>query len=150
MGTERDSRPRAQRSDAAPPIRQRIPLPPLPSFRRGRTATGSGGVTGEEADLLSDSRLDRAGYALPSGPGHEGHPLPLQDRADRTGALGATILNDLVDEIEKDLEAEIERHADAWALPPYRRVVGCSYSPAAPSDVPDTDAENRPMMEVEE
>ena len=150
MGTERSSRPQVPRSGATPPARQRIPLPPLPALRRDRAMAPSGGVTGEEADLLSDAGLVRAGYALPPGPGHEGQPLPLRDGGDRTGVLGATILNDLVDEIEKDLEAEIERHSDAWTLPAYRRVVGCSFSPAVPAEAPVPGQDDQLMMEDEE
>ncbi len=134
MGTERN--PRSQRSrggSTAPPELQRIPLPPLPAFRRpAGSESMTRGVSGEEADLLASPGLERAGYSLPPGPGHEGRPNPLQESpAERAGVRGATILNDLVDEIEKDLEAEIERHSEAATLPAYRRSVGCSFDPVA-------------------
>lgn len=129
MGTERSVRPQGSRVGPAGPDRQRIPLPPLPAFRRPPPPPAARGLSAEEAESLVDDTLERAGYALPPGPGHEGRPIPLRHgSAERSGTPGVAVLNDLVDEIEKDLEAEIERHADPSTLPAYGRVAGCSFS----------------------
>ena len=85
--------------------------------------------------LAGASVVDGRG-GLPPGPGHEGRPSPLQEvsGSGRNGVLGATILNDLVDEIERDLVIEVSRHCDAIALPAYRRTAGCSFAPPAPDE----------------
>ncbi len=157
MGTERSDRTRSPRERAAvPPAgRQRIPLPPLPTLRRAtpgsdetttsardKPAGESRGLSLEEADLLAGGLADPRGSGRLPGPGHEGRhaPLPESPDAGRAGVLGATVLNDLVDEIEKDLEIEVERHAPAIALPPYRRAVGCSFVPVNPDLEPRKEA----------
>ncbi len=139
MVTERDPRPPSFRRRAGtPPVeRQRIPLPPLPALRRPAPPGSTGGVepkpssarglSHEEADLL-----------------HGGRPEPFEAApgAGRTGALGARILNDLVEEIEKDLEDEMVRHPAETALPPYRRTVGCSCTLHAAAAAPGADPNN--------
>jgi hypothetical protein len=94
-------------------------------------AVGSRGVGTDEAEMLAGPSVVDGRGGLPPGPGHEGRPSPLQDvsGSGRSGVLGATILNDLVDEIERDLEFEVSRHGDAIALPAYRRTAGCSFTP---------------------
>ena len=61
-------------------------------------------------------------------PEHEGGIVPAIEAAvpQRTGATGATILNDLVDEIEKGLEREIARAPLEITSQGYRRVVTCA------------------------
>ena len=150
MGTDRIPR-RAAAGSKEPAPRQRIPLPPLPAFRgapasqrpsapvappaRG-PAVGSRGVGADEAEMLAGASVVDGRGGLPPGPGHEGRPSPLQEVAGsgRSGVLGSTILNDLVDEIERDLVIEVSRHGDAIALPAYRRTAGCSFAPPAPDE----------------
>lgn len=156
MATDRGSRARHPKERAAVPAgeRQRIPLPPLPALRRGTRAgdeeaaptlaapkSPPPGLSREEADLLIGEAPDPRDSGRVPGPGHEGRPIPAADVpvGGRTGALGATILNDLVDQIEKDLEIEVERHAPAAGLPAYRRALACSFVPA--DDVPEEPAE---------
>jgi len=144
MATERNPRTQTTRprSGPAPTERQRIPLPPLPQFRGGPSAArpavperdrpASGGIGPDEADLLlAGGTSSPLTYGAP-GPGHEGRPNPTLDPAGpvRTGESGATVLNDLVDEIERGLEKELLRHAPGPSLPAYRRTLGCSLSPA--------------------
>ena len=138
MATERDDRPRNQRprpSGARPGDLRRIPLPPLPAFRSGTgappgpasvPATGRGLSAAEQDGLLREEPV--AADVVP-GPGHEGRPDPLGERPVlRTGALGATILHDLVDEIERDLERDLGRLALPDALPAYRSTAACSFT----------------------
>lgn len=120
------------RSDAGPAMprseRRKIPLPPLPQFRQdppgarpvsaASAATAApaqpGALTQEEADhLIGTPHIEAvAGAAAPSP---------------RTGAIGASVLNDIVEEIERDLERDLARHAPAASVPAYRRTVGCSF-----------------------
>jgi len=144
MATERNPRTQTTRprGGPAPADRQRIPLPPLPQFRGGpstaspavpeRDRPGAGGIGPEEADLLLAGSASSLVSPGAPGPGHEGRPNPTLDAAGlgRSGESGATVLNDLVDEIERDLEKELLRHAPDPSLPPYRRTLGCSLSPA--------------------
>ncbi len=64
------------------------------------------GITGEESDGLLES------LAAPNEP-------------ERSGASGATVLNELVDEIQKDLARDLDRHAPPIELPVYRHTIGC-------------------------
>jgi len=66
-------------------------------------------------------------------PAHEGGITPVieGDTPPRTGATGATILNNLVDEIEKGLERDLARIPIEIAQQRYRRVVPCSLGPGA-------------------
>jgi hypothetical protein len=156
MGTERNPRSQPLRPGAGqtPIIRQRIPLPPLPQFRRpapdarpassapaesrpappAPTGATQRGLSPEEAALILGEDLGVGSSALPSGPEHEGRPSAgLTDAVPkRTGASGAAVMNDLVDEIERDLEREIARLQPDAALPTYRRALGCSLAPGAP------------------
>ena len=118
-----------------PPLRRGTPVgDEATTSVRGKAAGESRGLSREEADLLAGDLADPRGSGRLPGPGHEGRPAPLPESPDagRAGVLGATILNDLVDEIEKDLEIEVERHAPPMALPAYRRAVGCSFAPVTP------------------
>jgi hypothetical protein len=140
MGTERDGRTQGSRTRPGagrPADLRRIPLPPLPAFRQraGETGRPPGAATpaspgrglsdAEQEGLLRD---DPAAEGLLPGPGHEVRPDPLgEPAAPRTGALGATILNDLVEEIERDLERDLGRHPPQDVLPAYRRAAGCSF-----------------------
>ena len=66
-------------------------------------------------------------------PAHEGGITPVieGDAPPRTGSTGATILNNLVDEIEKGLERDLARIPIEIAQQRYRRVVPCSLGPGA-------------------
>jgi len=71
------------------------------------------------------------------GPDHEGGIVPVIAplTPQRTGATGATILNDLVDEIEKGLEKDLARTPVDVIARRYRRVVACASGPApAPAE----------------
>ncbi len=153
MSTERNprSQPLRPRTGQAPVARQRIPLPPLPQFRRpapearpsnpapadprpappAPAGTTPRGLSAEEAALILGEGPGIGSTGLPPGPEHEGRPAAgLTDAVPpRTGASGATVMNDLVDEIERDLEREIARLQPDVALPTYRRAVGCSLAP---------------------
>jgi len=65
------------------------------------------------------------------GPDHERGIAPAIEplSPQRTGATGATILNDLVDEIEKGLEKELARAPIEGMTRRYRRVVACASGP---------------------
>jgi len=138
MGTERNPRSHQSRTRiTTPPAgRQKIPLPLLPVLRSAQpprpeppTDAARGGVSREEADLLVGDERIEASSGLPPGPGHEGRPEPLQEAAGgRPGVPGVKLLNDLVDEIERDLEIELGRAVAPPALPAYRRTVSCSFS----------------------
>jgi len=67
------------------------------------------------------------------GPDHEGGIAPIIEPIlpQRTGATGATILNDLVDEIEKGLEKDLARAPVEVIARSYRRVVACTGGPAS-------------------
>ena len=116
---------------------ERIPLPalperpPVPAGRRNRgqerELSPSTELSREEADLLIGD-VPPAGDPLAveetHRPGRD--HVPSQDREARTGAPGAAVLNDLVEEIERDLERELARYAQVGALPAYRRTTCCS------------------------
>jgi hypothetical protein len=72
------------------------------------------------------------GPQLPA-PGHEGLPAPVLDAAHptRSGDIGAAVLNDLVDRIERDIEKDLGRLVPETALPAYRGAVPCTFDPAA-------------------
>ena len=89
------------------------------------------------------------------GPDHEGGIAPAIEPVmpQRTGATGATILNDLVDQIEKGLEKELARAPIEVLRQGYRRVVACAagqtsgraiaLGPARPAPSPQVDPERR-------
>ena len=140
MTAERDIRPPPPATRAAPGAElKRIPLPALPRFRRPEAA---------QQEARAPQTLPDAGTrpAAPAGqagpvshvemsellaPEHEGGISPAIDSSGppRTGATGATILNDLVDEIEKGLEREIARTPFEFTSQGYRRVVTCASGP---------------------
>jgi len=72
------------------------------------------------------------------GPAHEGGIARLLEpyAAPRTGATGATIMNDLVDEIEKGLERELARAPIELTGGTYRRVLACSGATPASRPAP--------------
>jgi len=57
---------------------------------------------------------------------------------ERPGAPGAEVLNDLVEEIERDLEEEVNRLTlqSQKTLPTYRKTIPCSFVPVARPDAP--------------
>ena len=61
-------------------------------------------------------------------PDHEGGITPVIEPIlpQRSGATGATILNDLVDQIEKGLEKDLARAPLEVLTQGYRRVVACA------------------------
>jgi len=145
MTTEREGRPPASSPARPTPAAdlRRIPLPALPHFRRpdtSRPETGRPTAGGAAGPDLVASPPPSGGQAAPVShvemsellsPGHEGGIAPAIDCAvpPRTGATGATILNDLVDEIEKGLEREIARASLEITSLGYRRVVTCCSGP---------------------
>jgi hypothetical protein len=48
----------------------------------------------------------------------------------RSGDIGAAVLNDLVDQIERDIEKDLGRLVPETTLPPYRGAVPCTFDPA--------------------
>lgn len=196
---ERTDRPVASKSrGASTSARRRIPLPPLPAFRKesGRQAAAdaaqpaapagaksartvarnkpeepptprtqaqrpAAGVSHEESDLLLGGALDDEFESLlreddgapdppPATPDRKSSKSaspehdPVREAAaeekeeERAGAPGADVLNDLVEEIERDLEEEVSRltRQTQRALPAYRKTIPCSFVPAAKSRVP--------------
>ena len=143
MTTEREGRPPSAPPRPAPAADlRRIPLPALPHFRRPETNRAEAAAGATVPDVAA-SPAPSSGPAAPVShvemsellaPGHDGGIAPAIDWAvpQRTGATGATILNDLVDEIEKGLEREIARAPLEITSQGYRRVVACSSGPALP------------------
>ena len=139
MTAERDARPPSPATRATPAFElKRIPLPSLPHFRRPEQATHED----RAPQTLADARAGPVGHAGPVShvemsellaPEHEGGIVPAIEAAvpQRTGATGATILNDLVDEIEKGLEREIARTPLEITSQGYRRVVTCATGPVS-------------------
>lgn len=153
MTNERNprSQPVPARGGAAAPGWQRIPLPPLPHFRPDRAeaapsaepvvedmpdrAKGAPAVEAprkaapalREEDFLFENDL-APGASLPPGPRHEGLPTPVLEVTgpERTGDSGATVMNDLVDQIERGIERDLGRVSPDTTLPAYRLTVGCS------------------------
>ena len=155
MTTERHPRPPSPPTDAATAAElKRIPLPPLPHFRRpeeGRAEAFAPQISPNAAARPEHS----GGHAGPVShvemsellaPRHEGGISPAIDTAvpQRTGATGATILNDLVDEIEKGLERELARAPIEITSRGYRRVVTCASGPALSKGAPAPGAAPRP------
>ena len=161
MTTERRPRPRTPPGIAATTDLKRIPLPALPHFRRAGTARGDAPATpsgpGVVAPAVPTAGLKRppaaaarstaeAGPVSPLemsellGPDHEGGIVPVIEPVtpQRTGATGATILNDLVDEIEKGLEKDLARAPLDTIARGYRRVVACTGGPAPSRPAPPT------------
>jgi hypothetical protein len=86
---------------------------------RSRSSSG-GAVTARQQSASKD-----AGAPRPRG-------SPADDpEPERTGAPGADVINDLVEEIERDLEDEVTRLSLQThnSLPAYRRTLPCSYVP---------------------
>jgi hypothetical protein len=133
---------------------KRIPLPPLPHFRKPETTrAGSPGTPPGQDAAVPDAPPARELQGAPEvarearrppgavshlemsellGPDHEGGIAPAIESAIplRTGATGATILNDLVDQIEKGLEKDLARTPLSVLSKEYRRVVACAGGPA--------------------
>ncbi len=133
---------------------RRIPLPPLPHFRgpgsvpqatpaeKPAPAAGAGAAPAQVVESVPGAAFEaprKTGPVSPLemsellGPEHEGGIAPAIDpiTPQRTGATGARILNDLVDEIEKGLEKELARTPMELMPQGYRRVVACASGPAA-------------------
>lgn len=138
MTTER--RPRPPSRPPTPALAgemKRIPLPPLPHFRKAEEARPA-------ASAAPATPVVSPGAPRPAGPvshvemsellapDHEGGILPAIEAAtpQRTGATGATILNNLVDEIEKGLEKDLARAPVDAGSRRYRRLVACASGPA--------------------
>jgi hypothetical protein len=86
-----------------------------------------GAMTEEESDGLLGPVL--GGAVVPTGePPEPAHPAPPAEPA-RSGASGAAVINELVDEIEKDHERDLDRHAPPLQARRYGRTVGCWVSP---------------------
>ena len=96
------------------------------------------------ASAATDLPADSAAGASSEGEA-PGHP-PAEQAAEsgvtsppeRPGAPGAEVLNDLVEEIEKDLEEEVNRLTlqTQKTLPTYRKTIPCSFVPVARPDGP--------------
>jgi hypothetical protein len=157
MTTEKARRPAPLRAatKGVPPPRQRIPLPPLPTVQRPSHSTSPGragrrretsGLSAEESDLLVGATRDRAPGTGPTEEwGDEPRPADtgVTTSAERSGTIGASVINDLVDEIERDLGNGTERRAPIPARPEYRRAVGCAAPGASTPSGPGTPASNR-------
>lgn len=77
-----------------------------------------------------DELLAEIDFAPPADPPDRDRIGPVAgdpERA-RTGVIGASVMNDLVDEIERDLEKEAARHAPVASPAVYGRMVGCTFS----------------------
>lgn len=133
---------------------KRIPLPALPHFRGAlakqasvpvaAVASAAPHVAPSVAQAVATPVAPRE-VAQPAGtvshlemsellsPAHEGGITPIIEGIAplRTGATGATILNNLVDEIEKGLERDLARIPIEIAQQRYRRIVPCSLGPGA-------------------
>ena len=133
---------------------KRIPLPALPHFRgtlaktaaipAAAVASAAPHAAAPVAPVVAAPVAPRDA-AEPAGtvshlemsellsPAHEGGITPIIEGIAplRTGATGATILNNLVDEIEKGLERDLARIPIEIVQQRYRRVVPCSLGPAA-------------------
>jgi hypothetical protein len=158
MTIERRPRPRTAPGIAQATELKRIPLPALPHFRGHGTATDApatptpvrpgGAPAAPAADVETPSVPAAAGASAPTGqvpgremsellgPAHEGGMAQLLESfaPQRTGATGATIMNDLVDEIEKGLERELARAPiEAGG---YRRVLACAGGSSTPRPAP--------------
>lgn len=144
MTTNRQPRPPAPPpGGAAAGELKRIPLPALPHFR-GALAKQTSVPAAAVAPPVAASVAPREA-AEPAGavshlemsellsPTHEGGITPVIEGIAplRTGSTGATILNNLVDEIEKGLERDLARIPIEIAQQRYRRVVPCSLGPGA-------------------
>ncbi len=142
MATEKRSRPATPRPAVAGPRKQRlkIPLPPLSSRSPDAERPAPAPVAAAAARTLEemarddaeaqDALLARIDFELPADPtdlDRAAHSAGEPERA-RTGAIGASVMNDLVDEIERDLEKEAARHAPAGPSSVYGRTVGCTFS----------------------
>lgn len=118
-------------SDLSHPAQEESPIPATPGS--GASDLPEGALTEDEADEL---------LGLVSGPAvvsPDSSPQPSRPVApvapERSGASGAAVLNELVDEIEKDLERDLDRHALTVQPRRYGRTIGCWVSPLA--DGPD-------------
>jgi hypothetical protein len=145
MTTEHRPRPSVPTTGATPAHElKRIPLPPLPHFRKtGAAAQATPAPSPMVSSAVSSSVSTDTSTEAPAGaishlemsellgPRHEGGIEAVIEPASppRTGATGATILNDLVDEIEKGLEKELARTAMSATTQVYRRVVACAVGP---------------------
>ncbi len=133
MATERRPRTPAPAAVQQPrPDLKRIPLPPLPHFRRAATAGVTASAPAERArDEVSGVEM---GELL--GPAHEGGITPILEPnvGQRTGATGATILNDLVDQIEKGLERDLARAPAGEFDHLYRKTLACARVGAVAGD----------------
>jgi hypothetical protein len=150
MSNERNPRtqpPRPRRGEA-PPEWQRIPLPPLPRFRRVTPGAqeppadpvkpmtqDAPGISSAESDFLQGGDDALTDSLLPPGPRHEGPANPALDvpPEERTGVIGAAVINDLVDEIERDLVRDLNQHYPESSLPEYRRALTCSFRSPDPT-----------------
>ena len=155
----RTQRPGSPRSGDSGGGLQRIPLPPLPHFRRPTASPDA--AASPESGIVPDptpmAMADPTPVTMPDpvraaanrelgepatlallgpgpllpGPAHEGLPAPvLEAGPQRSGDIGAAVLNDLVDQIERDIEKDLGRAAPEAMLPPYRRAIPCTFDPA--------------------
>ncbi len=144
MTTERRPRPRTSPGIPATTDLKRIPLPALPHFRRAGTkpavAPAIPSIAVVVAPAAPSGPVSPLEMAELLGPDHEGGITPVIEpiTPQRTGATGATILNDLVDEIEKGLEKDLARAPLDMIARGYRRVVACSGGPALSRPAPPT------------
>ena len=101
------------------------PAPPAAPSAAPRVATPAAAPPAGAVSYLEMSEL--------LSPGHEGGITPIIEgiAPQRTGSTGATILNNLVDEIEKGLERDLARIPLEIAQQHYRRIVPCSFGPGA-------------------
>lgn len=109
------------------------------SAEAGAPALPESALTEDEADELLG--LAPGPAIIPPGDSPEpARPVAPTEPA-RSGASGAAVLNELVEEIEKDLERDLDRHPQSLQARRYGRTVGCWVSPLVdPSDLQPSEA----------
>ncbi len=101
----------------------------------GVTSSAEGDLSALPESALTEDEADEL-LGLAPGPAiipPDCSPEPTRPVAPaepaRSGASGAAVLNELVDEIEKDLERDLDRHPPSLQARRYGHTVGCWVSP---------------------
>jgi hypothetical protein len=102
-----------------------------PATRRRRSAPGRGPLSRRPGDPPPQK------IPLPPLPHfrpHEGLPSPVLEavRPWRSGDSGADVLNDLVDQVEREIESHLGHVVAEGILPAYRETLVCSHEQPLP------------------